>query len=147
MTTRPDVTEARDPRRPHLMHADWGRDGDGRTAHLAFWRTVDGGIALQDIRSNAATRGRDMVRWLSGHGMPVTVVEVIPQAVGFWERMLHDGLIASWEAATGWPNPLERVATAWPEIIRQTPPRAAARMNFRRRISQGGVVRNRGEKT
>ena len=126
------------------MRADWGRDGEGRGAHLAFWRTVDGRLALQDIQSNATTRGRDMVRWLSGHGMPVTVVEVIPQAVGFWDRMLRDGIIARWEGATGWPNPLERLATAWPEIRQAAPVRERPRMNFRRRISQGGITQQRG---
>jgi hypothetical protein len=142
VTACPGVAEARDPRRPHLMRADWGRDGDGRTAHLAFWRTVDGGIVLQDIQSNAVMRGRDMVRWLSGHDMPVTVVEVIPQAVGFWERMLRDGLIARWEAATGWPNPLERMAAAWPEVVQAAPAGRMTRRNFRRRITQGGIERD-----
>ena len=136
MTREPAVSAANDPRRPHLMRADWRRDGDGRGAHLSFWRTSDGRAVLQDIRSNAATRGRDMVRWRVEQGMPVTVVEVIPQTVGFWDRMLREGLIVRWVRATGWPNPLERVSTAWPEIVRTTPVRSAVRMNFRRRITR-----------
>ncbi len=135
------IREAEDPRRPHLLHADWGRDGDGTVAAMRFWRTSDG-VVLQDIRANAAVRGSEMLRWLAGFGRPVTVIEVIPQAEGFWRRMLGEGLISEWQAATGRAHPLEGDALPWIDAVS----RPASRIrNLRRRVSGQGSGDGKGE--
>jgi len=145
VTARPKVRDARDGRRPHLLRAEWGRDDEGYVAHMSFWRTADDRLVLQDIQSNADTRGRDMTSWLSTLGMPITVIEVIPQATGFWRRMLGERLVAGWEAATGWPHALERVAVPYPEVVTRDVERPAGRSNLRRRTQNGGVVQDRGK--
>lgn len=139
----PVVRRAEDPRRPHLLHAGWGFDRKGAEASMRFWRTSDACV-LQDVRANAETRGRTMVAWLHGLGHPVTVVEVIPQAVGFWTRMLDEGLVERWQAASGRPHPLERLAIPWDDLV-ATP--SAGVIMMRRRIaacaSQGVTERQR----
>lgn len=141
----PRVHAREDARRPHLIRADWGADDKGRSAHLAFWRTLDGRTVLHDIQSNRDVRGRAMLEWLLERGNPVSVIEVIPQATGFWDRMLACGLIAGWEAATGWPHALERLAVPWPEVVTRLDAHGPVRSNFRRWKPKGETVQGRGK--
>lgn len=99
------------------MWAMWPDDSEGDPAHLAFWRTKDGRIIVKGIMANARTRGREMLKWLSGHGLPIHVVEVIPSAQGFWDRMMEDDLIVDWDPSDGFASPLERMAV--PFVLRQ----------------------------
>lgn len=108
--TDPDVVEGDDNRCPHMMWAMWEEDADGDDAHIGFWRTGDGRIAIQSFQSNIDIRGRDMLDWMKRYGLPIEVVEAIPDAIAYWERMLGEGRIAGWEPATGWPSALERIA-------------------------------------
>jgi hypothetical protein len=113
-----------DGRRPHLLRARWEADDRRTEASISFWLTSAGRIVLHDIRANADTRGRDMLRWLGGHGHAVDVVEVIPQAEGYWRLMKDEGLVASWQAATGRAHPWERIAVPFDGMARpaQTKP-------------------------
>lgn len=111
----PEVVEGDDHRRRHMMWAMWGEDAKGVDAHLGYWCTRDGRIVLQSIQANADIRGRAMLRWLTRYGLPIHVVEVIPQAVGFWRRMHAERLIAYWEPATGRASRLERAAVPFPQ--------------------------------
>lgn len=110
MTPPVAVEHVLDGRRPHLLRARWDADDHHAEASVSFWLTRADRIVLHDIRANADTRGRDMLRWLGGHGRPVDVVEVIPQARGYWRLMIAEGLIASWQPATGRAHPWERLA-------------------------------------
>lgn len=99
-----------DPRRRHQMRACWSDDDDS-PAHAVFWCTSDGRIVLKSLVSNAAFRGRSMLGWISvRYGLPIHVVEVIPSAIGFWNRMLDEGTITAWQASDGHPSPLEGLA-------------------------------------
>lgn len=51
---------------------------------------------LTDIASANGVRGRDMMKWfVAKYGKPL-VDDVVPAAVGFWEKMEAEGLIRSW---------------------------------------------------
>jgi hypothetical protein len=115
MTPAPDVVEGDGGVCPHMLWAMWEEDAAGVDAHIGFWRTSDGRIAIQSMQSNADVRGRAMLQWIATLGMPVHVVEVIPGSMDFWEAMQEEGLIEEWEAATGWPSDLEGLAVPFPE--------------------------------
>jgi len=101
-----------DARRRHQVWACWSDDDDA-PAHAVFWRTSDGRIVLKGLVANARFRGRAMLRWIGRrYGLPIHVVEVIPSAVGFWNRMRQEGTIVGWEASDGYASPLERLAVA-----------------------------------
>lgn len=106
-------------RDPQIIANDSGRhqiwlcwsDDDEHPAHAIIWRTRDGEIVLKGIVANRDFRGRDMLRWIaSAWGLPIRVVEVIPSAMGFWERMMRDGVIIDWEPSDGFASRLERRA-------------------------------------
>lgn len=115
MTCAPDVVEGDDMQCPHMLWAMWDEDQEGVDAHIGFWRTSDGRIAIQAMQSNADVRGRAMLEWIATLGLPVHVVEVIPESMGFWDAMHEAGLIVEWEPATGWPSDLEKLAVAFPQ--------------------------------
>lgn len=94
------------------MWAMWPDDDDGDAAHIGFWRTRDGRIVVKSLVANAGVRGRAMLRWLAGYGLPIHVVEVIPTAMGFWDRMMAEGAIVDWEASDGFASPLEKLAVS-----------------------------------
>lgn len=108
--TSPEIVGDDNPKRRHLMWAMWPEDAQGEGAHIGFWRTNDDRIVVKSLVANADVRGRAMMRWLAGYGLPVHVVEVIPTAMGFWDRMLEDGLIAEWDPSDGFASPLEKMA-------------------------------------
>lgn len=105
--TDPDMVEGDDDRCPHMMWAMWEEDAEGDDAHVGFWRTSDGRIAVQSFQSNLDVRGRGMLDWLKRYGLPIAVVDAVPDAAGYWARMLSEGRISHWEPATGWPSDLE----------------------------------------
>ena len=117
MTPMPDVVEGDDSLCAHILWAMWDEDDGGVDAHIGFWRTSDGRIALQGMQSNGDIRGRTMLQWLATLGLPVHVIEAVPEAIGFWERMREEGLVVDWEPATGWPSDLEALAVPFPEAI------------------------------
>lgn len=99
-----------DPRRRHQVWACWSDDDDA-PAHAVFWRTSDGRIVLKGLVANAAFRGRAMLRWIRDrYRLPIHVVEVIPSAAGFWNRMRDEGVVSGWDPSDGYPSPLERIA-------------------------------------
>lgn len=110
MIRAPEVVEGDGMQCAHMMWAMWEEDDDGDDAHIGFWRTSDDRIVIQAMQSNADVRGRDMLKWIGGYGLPVHVVEVVPEAAGFWERMADERAIKDLEYATGWPSRLERLA-------------------------------------
>ena len=96
----------------HQMWLCWS-DDDEHPAHVVLWRTRDGEIVIKGIVANAEFRGRDMLRWIaSAWGLPIRVVEVIPSAMGFWDRMMEQGLVIDWEPSDGFASPLEQRAVA-----------------------------------
>ena len=115
MTPEPDVVEGDDSRIANILWAMWEEDDDGVDAHIGFWRTSDDRLAVQSMQSNRDVRGRDMLRWLARYGMPVHVVEAIPEAYGFWDRMRGEGLIVDWLPADGLASDLERLSVPFPE--------------------------------
>lgn len=91
-------------------------DGDFEGAHLRYWATPRA-VIVQAIESSDATRGRDMLRWLTDQTqLPIVVVEAVPSAYGFWEKMQAEGLIARWEEATGEASRYEAKSQPWPEL-------------------------------
>lgn len=108
MIVEPTVVEGECGTCAHMMWAMWDEDDEGVDAHIGFWRTRDGLMIVQSMQSNADVRGRDMLKWLERHRLPIHVVEAIPEAFGFWDRMMDEGIIATWEPATGMPSMLER---------------------------------------
>ena len=117
--TGPEVVEGDNHRCPHMLWAMWEEDEEGVDAHLGFFRTRDGLIAIQSMQSNRDVRGRDMLKWIAGYGLPVHVVEVVPEAMGFWDRMMAEGRVVQWDPATGWPSELERRAVSFPEALKE----------------------------
>jgi hypothetical protein len=115
MSALPEVMPIDDPRCRHQFWAMWGDDAEGDSAHLAFWRTKDR-IILKGMTANSKVRGRTMLEWLNRHGMPVHVVEVIPSAMSYWDKVMREGLIVDWEPSDGFPSPLEKKAVAWKGI-------------------------------
>lgn len=106
----PMIVENDDGRRLHQMWACWC-DQDDAPAHAVFWRTRDGRIVVKGLVANAEFRGRDMLLWLrDAYRLPIHVVEVIPSAMGFWDRMEQDGVITGWEPSDGYASALERQA-------------------------------------
>jgi hypothetical protein len=108
--TEPEIVADDNPRRRHLMWAMWPEDRNGDGAHMGFWRTRDGRIVVKSLVANADVRGRAMLRWLTGYGLPVHVVEVIPTAMGFWDCMVDEQLVADWDPSDGFASPLESLA-------------------------------------
>ncbi len=88
--------------------AMWDEDEDDIEAHIGFWQTKDGRIVVNAFQSNKNIRGRDMLRWLGANDNKIIVVEVIYQAIGFYEVMQKESLIEQWEIAEGWGNKLEQ---------------------------------------
>lgn len=113
--TEPDVVEG-DGHIPNIMWAMWEEDEDDLDAHIGFWKTSDGRIAVQSLQANRNVRGRDMMRWLMRYGMPVHVVEAIPEAYGFWDRMMAEGLIIDWAPADGFTTELERLSVPFGDV-------------------------------
>lgn len=134
MTPPVAVEPVMDGRRPHLLRARWNVDHHHAEASVSFWLTSADRIVLHDIRANAVARGRDMLRWLGGHGRAVDVVEVIPQAKDYWRLMKAEGLVSSWQAATGRAHPWERLAVPFEGMAR-----AAETKPVGRWIGQGGA--------
>jgi hypothetical protein len=67
-------------------HMRYTMDASGDIRLLGIWRDRD---------SDDGIRGTDMVAWLKmAYGRRIIVDEVAPTAVGFWERMLAQKLIA-----------------------------------------------------
>lgn len=108
--TPPEVVAGDDSRTRHMMWAMWDEDSNGQDAHIGFWRTSDGRIAVSAMQSNLDVRGRAMLQWLAGYALPVHVVDVILEAIGFWDTMLEEGLICDWDPADGFDSPLERLS-------------------------------------
>lgn len=106
----PDIVEGDDCRMAHLMWAMFEEDDQGDDAHIGYWATSDGRLIIQSFQSNSEIRGRDMLVWLQRYRLPIHVVEVIPPAIGFWEKMQREGLIADWDHADGEPSPLESLS-------------------------------------
>lgn len=108
--TEPRVVGCDDARAAHQTWACWSDDDDA-PAHALYWRTSDDRIVVKGLMANADFRGRDMLLWIGRtYGLPVHVVEVIPSAMGFWDRMLREGVIVDWEPSDGFASPLERLA-------------------------------------
>lgn len=120
MTADPIVVEGDEGPIANILWAMWDEDGDGNDAHIGFWRTTDGRLAVQSMQSNREVRGRAMLQWLSRYGLPIHVVEAVPEAYGFWERMLDEGRIVDWQPADGLVSDLERISTPFPEACKTT---------------------------
>jgi len=91
---------------PHALYASFDDEGE---AYIRYWATRDGYIALHTMHSSPAVRGRDMLKWLNAkYDRPIAVVEAIPEALGFWDRMQKEGLVYSVDGADGWPSELEK---------------------------------------
>jgi hypothetical protein len=84
-----------------------GDEGDVRNAvcamfgegdsHVRYALGKDDKIWLLGIYSDGEVSGRAMVAWLkASYGRVVRVAEVAMSAVGFWEKMLSEGLIEDW---------------------------------------------------
>ena len=106
----PDIVEGDECRMDHMMWAMFEEDDQGEDAHMGFWATSDGRLIIQSFQANADVRGRDMLVWLQRYGRPIHVVEVIPPAIGFWNKMRDEGLITDWDHANGEPSPLESLS-------------------------------------
>jgi hypothetical protein len=106
---KPDVSEGEDRHTAHFMWATWS-DGDGcddeDPAMLGFFQAAGPKLVVQTIQASAGTRGRTMLAWASSQGMPVHVIEVVPETCSYFERMAGEGLVADWDPADGWTSPL-----------------------------------------
>lgn len=72
----------------------------GAESHLRFVRNPDGVISILGIYrdNNDEITGRKMLAWLRARyaGVRIVAVEVAPDAVGFWNRMVDEVLIDYW---------------------------------------------------
>jgi hypothetical protein len=119
----PEVLEDDAGTVPHAQLALFD-DGDMDGASLRYWATGRA-VVIQSMESSARTRGRDMLRWLGQQTrLPIVVVEAVPSAYGFWDKMQAEGRVARVEEATGEPSRYEALSRPWP---RRRPEPAARR--------------------
>lgn len=93
--------------------AFFGEDSGGQDAMIRYWNTPSG-VVVQAMHSNNDVRGRDMLRWLVGRYGKVDVVEAIPEAMPFWQKMKREGLVGKIERAGEFGDPSAREAEAIP---------------------------------
>lgn len=76
---------------------------DDDDAYIVAWKNRDGDLVLQSMKSNSVVRGRDMLKWLNRRfpDMSIRVVEAIPEADGFWDKMQDEGLVYTVDGAGG----------------------------------------------
>lgn len=66
-------------------------------AYCVFVLDVRGSLRVQSIHSSPECRGREILEWLTAaFNYPIRADEVSLTAVGFWDRMVSDGLVVDW---------------------------------------------------
>lgn len=63
-------------------------------AYVRFWRTSDNRLIVHSMHSGKAASGRAMLKWLNDtYQLPVSAIEVLPHAKGFWRKMQTEGMV------------------------------------------------------
>lgn len=121
----PEIVDGEDRHTRHFMWANWPDEAiedDDEPAMLGFFVAAGPRLVVQTIQSSPAIRGRTMLEWAASQGMPVHVIEVIPETCPYFERMAAEGLVDGWDPADGWTSPL--YAASMPYGATGTPPDA-----------------------